>query len=395
MANSHPRKKNTGGRKTPPRKKRNSAHAKILVTGGAGSVGTLLVDLLLDAGYTVKATDRPGAPPPEPRSGLEWVAADLTNPHHIPDLTAKVDAIIHTAAWVDISVPFEKQAPINLEAVKRLYAAAQYHGVKRFIHFSTGSLYAAKAEPLHESDPLHPTSAYELTKLLAEDFLHAQRGDDITTTILRPALIYGPRGKVLVAPIATVPTLLKPVDGWIPQLVGGPRTNLVHALDVARAALHLLEHPQPDGATFNVACDDVISLGQLVGIVLDSAGFRTRGTLPFPKRLIDAVYPLLGYSAPVRYLNAIVGVIWKHIVKKEQLVSALFPRLDVEAMPYLMGNVIFDATALKRTGFTFRFNTFREGWQDTLAWYRNARWLPTDKNATKQVDCRQPQEKAA
>jgi nucleoside-diphosphate-sugar epimerase len=325
------------------------------------------------------ATDRPGCDRPGFDDGVEWIPADLTDPEQIPPLVRGVDSVIHTAAWVDISVPFTEQAPINLYAVQHLYEAACDEGVERFVHFSTGSLYAPKRGPIFEDDPLHPTSAYELTKLLAEDYLQARVSTGPQVTILRPALIYGPRGKVLVAPAATVPPMLKPIDGWIPQLVGGPSTNMVHSLDVARAAVHLLYCSRSDGAIYNVACEDVISLGELAETVLEVGGLTAGPGLPFPKTLVRVLLPLLGYSMPVRLLNQAVGLVWKHIVQKEGLRAELTPRVDVEAMPYLVGDVVFDARKLLDTGFEFRFKTFCEGWRDTVRWYRENRWLPPEK----------------
>jgi nucleoside-diphosphate-sugar epimerase len=361
----------------PPVKKK-SKPKPVLVTGAAGCVGAILVDELLNAGYPVTATDRPGAPTPGPRKGLTWTELDLARFDRFPELVRGVDAVIHTAAWVDITVPYEKQAPINLYAVRRLYEAAAAEGVSRFIHFSTGSLYAAKDGPLTEDDPLRPTSAYELTKLLAEDFLKAQVGQGPPVTILRPALIYGPRGKVLVAPAATLPPLARPFSGWIPGVRGGPRNNLVHALDVARAAVHLLTHPQPDGSVFNVASDDVLSGGQLMDIIMKVGGVELLELrIPFPSPLVAAALPLLSYPAPFELMNRIAGALWERVVERENLQPELAPRVDMEAMAYMTGNVIFDSRALKRTGFRFRFPTFLEGWTETVRWYRANRWLPS------------------
>lgn len=361
-----------------PSAKKKSNPKPVLVTGAGGCVGAILVDELLNAGHPVMATDRPGAPAPGPKKGLTWTELDLTRFDRFPELVRGVDAVIHTAAWVDITVPFEKQAPINLYAVRRLYEAAAAEGISRFIHFSSGSLYAAKEGPLTEDDPLRPTSAYELTKLLAEDFLKAQVGQGPSVTILRPALIYGPRGKVLVAPAATFPPLARAFSGWIPGVRGGPRNNLVHALDVARAATQLLTHPQPDGTVFNVASDDVLSGGQLMDVIMKVGGVELLELrIPFPSPLVAAALPLLGYPAPFELMNRITGALWDRVVERENLEPELAPRVDMEAMAYMTGNVIFDSRRLKRTGFKFRYPTFLEGWTETVRWYRANRWLPS------------------
>lgn len=349
----------------------------VLVTGASGCVGSLLVEELLGAGFAVRATDRPQAQSPEPRNGLTWVDADLTHYHRFPELVRGVEAVIHTAAWVDIAAPFERQAGINLHAVRHLYEAAAEEGASRFVHFSTGSIYASKDGPLDEDDPLRPTSAYELAKLLAEDFLKSRIGRGPAVTILRPALIYGPRGKVLLAAAATFPPLFRPFSGWIPGIEGGPRSNMVHALDVARAAVHVLLNPQPDGATFNVAADEVLAAGQLADVVLKVAGMETLEVrIPFPSALVAAVLPLLGYPTPFALINRVGAALWHRIVEQEGLKPELAPRVDMEAMTYMTGDVVFDNSRLKRTGFAFRYPTFIEGWRDTICWYRQNRWLP-------------------
>jgi nucleoside-diphosphate-sugar epimerase len=356
---------------------------RVLVTGAGGCVGAFIVDELSARGTPVTATDRPGTPAPAERPGLRWVPADLTDPRVAPALCEGVEAVIHTAAWVDIHASFEEQAPINLNAVRYLYEAAAAAGVAYFLHFSTGSLYAPKDGPLTEDDPLQPTSSYERAKLLAEDYLRTRTGPGPLVNMLRPALIYGPRGKVLLAPLATLPTILQPLDRWIPRLRGGPRTNLVHALDVARAAVHLCDHRQPEGATFNVATDEVLSAGELFATALRIAGMAFAPLdVRYPDRLVKAVRPLLTYPRPFDLINRGGRALWRRVTRKAHLADALAPRVDMEANVYLGGDTVFDASRLKATGFTFKFPTFEEGWADTFDWYRRHHWIPDQPAAS-------------
>jgi nucleoside-diphosphate-sugar epimerase len=314
------------------------------------------------------------------------VEADLTDPAAAAALVQGVGGVVHTAAWVDIAVPFERQAPINLHAVRYLYEAAEAASADVFVHFSTGSLYAPKDGPLSEDDPLWPTSPYEEAKLLAEDYLRARHGRGPRKVILRPALIYGPRGKVLVSPLATLPPLLEPLDGWIPRIRGGPRTNLVHARDVARAAVHLMGLALPDGATFNVAADDVLTLGEHLAAVLQAGGRRQmRLEVPYPRAAVAALLPLLRYRAPFDALNRALGLLWSRRASREGLVPELAPRLDREAVVYLTGDTVFDTARLKATGFELRYPTFAQGWAQTVRWYERNRWLPGGRSAPREI----------
>jgi nucleoside-diphosphate-sugar epimerase len=353
-----------------------AARETVLVTGAAGCVGAYLVDELLDHGYRVVATDRPGAPLPPPRADLDWREADLTDPAVAPRLCAGVDAVIHTAAWVDIAAPFAAQAPINLYAVRYLHEAAAAAGASYFLHFSTGSIYAPKAGPITEDDPLLPTSAYERAKLLAEDYLRAQPERPLVN-IVRPTLIYGPRGRVLLAPLATIPTFVGRLDGWIPRMRGGPRFVVVHGHDVARAAVHLLAHRQPHLATFNVTTPEVLTAGELLGTALRTAGLTTAALeLRYPDRLVKAILPLLGFPGPFAAFNTVARTLWKLLAGDEVRPDGLTPRVDMEATAYLGGDTIFDPTRLLATGFTFRYPTFEAGWRQTWDWYRQNHWIP-------------------
>lgn len=360
----------------------------VLVTGASGCVGTFLVEELLDAGHRVIATDRPEATAPAPRANLVWRPADLTDPSGAAALVKGATGVIHTAAVVEVATPFEDQAPINLFAVRYLYDAAKAEGVSHFLHFSTGSLYAPKDGPLNEDDPLIPTSPYERTKLLAEDYLRTRTEGPIIN-IVRPALIYGPRGRVLLAGLATLPALLRRLDGRIPRLTGGPRTNLIHSRDVARAAAYLFQLRSPNGSTFNLAPPEILSAGEILATVLRTAGLaQGRPDMPYPGRLAAALLPLMDYAAPFAVFNFLTGNYWNRLMRAMNLDGGLAPRLDREAAMYLGADAVFDTSRLTSTGFTFRYPTFEAGWSDTFSWYVDNNWVPSPEREPPQTRSR-------
>ncbi len=349
---------------------------KILVTGAAGSVGYMVVQEALAAGYQVVATDR------RPVEGLprevQWIKADLTRRVEAARLVQGVDAVVHTAAWVDVHASFEEQAPINLDAVRYLYDAAEGGGVGIFIHFSTGSLYAPSDAPISEDWPLMPLSGYEQAKVLAEDYLRSKVGAGPVVNMLRPALIYGPRGKVLVNAVATVPVLLSMLGGRVPGLRGGPRTNLVHCLDVARAALFLVGSPQADGEAFNVAAPEVSTIGDYAKVILDAGGVETLPvSIPFPTSVLGVVEPLLEYPELFQAFNRGLSLVWSGIRRRHGLaLDGVEPRLDAEALPYVTHDTVFDGSKLVGLGFEYRYPDFSSGWEDTVRWYVDHGWLP-------------------
>src|SRR5688500_18223877 len=211
----------------------------VLVTGAAGTVGTYVVLEVLKAGHRAIAVDRPGARWELPKSpDIEVREGDLTDLSFVIDAVTGADSIIHTAASIDVAQPYEVLARINLDAVRYLYEAGRAKDVRRFVHFSTASMYQ-KVSPADETTPFDPMTPYEQTKLEAERYLWARPRSGPEVTIVRPTMIYGPRARFLGARLALIPPMLALAFSKLPLLRGTPKCNWAHAEDVARAATFL------------------------------------------------------------------------------------------------------------------------------------------------------------
>lgn len=173
----------------------------ILVTGGAGYVGSVLVKNLLRENYSVRVLDRlmlggesllAFLESPQ----LEVIAGDMRNTTIAEKSLEGIDCVIHLAALV--GDPACRRNPevtrqINVEAVKSLASIAKEKGVKRFIFTSTCSNYGLSdvTKLATEEDPLHPLSLYAETKIESEKYLLTQDSDKFTTTIMRLATVFG------------------------------------------------------------------------------------------------------------------------------------------------------------------------------------------------------------
>lgn len=173
---------------------------KVMVTGGAGYLGSVLVRKLLERGYQVKVVDLLifGQ---KPLNGLqkdiELVVSDIRriNPKELDD----VDAVIHLAGFsTDPTSQYDPRLTdvINHLATEHLAKLARAKGIKRFIYASTCSVYFTLNTPLEpplykEVDTVNPISAYSFTKRCSEQVLWAMSSSDFQPTIFRKGTLYG------------------------------------------------------------------------------------------------------------------------------------------------------------------------------------------------------------
>jgi nucleoside-diphosphate-sugar epimerase len=353
---------------------------KVLVTGAAGCVGKQLVSELLERGFSVIAVDKPGSPLPDPvPEVLDIREIDLAGDSGAFEAAREVDVVVNLAAIVDLSLPLNTLLPVNLDAARNLYEGAAQGGCSLFIHISTGSLYRPSDNPLRETDPLWTPNDYARTKLLSEDYMLSRDPDSgPAVNILRPALIFGPSGRVLFSTLMTVAPIIRRYTGRSVRLRGGPRTNLVHSSDVARAICFLIEHPQSHGEVFNVANDDPQPVGDLLSKALEMAGIRlTRRSLPVSTRLLNCARPFIDRGAVMGFVNRRLTAQWDAIREAEGLAAdGVTPRMDRESLDYASGNFVFDNSKLKALGFQYRYPDYESGWRQAMTWYCEYHWIP-------------------
>jgi UDP-glucose 4-epimerase len=176
---------------------RDGIHNKaVLVTGGAGFVGSHLTKTLLAAGHTVHVVDDLSTGQlhnlPE---GVVFHLADVRNESQLRTVfrSARIDAVVHCAAQTSVGRSMKEPQldyDINVVGTGNLARLAREHGVKRFVFISSGgAIYGETDGQAAEDSPALPMSHYGRNKLEAERVL---RATGISYAILRPANIYGP-----------------------------------------------------------------------------------------------------------------------------------------------------------------------------------------------------------
>lgn len=343
----------------------------ILITGAAGTVGSYAVSLAEAAGFRVIASDVRGRAVPQPVRG-EVRTADLTESLAMPELVKGCDAILHTAALLDVAAPAAMLSAVNTDAVVDLYNAAKDEGVKRFVHLSGARLYeAAGAQPLVETSPLAPRGPYGLSKHGAEVFLRGQV-EGPAWTILRAAPIYGRRGRHFAASLLAVGPILRLTSPVLPRFEGGPLGTMVHAQDVARALLYVLDEERTHGEIYNVSDGDTLSLGERLSATFDAYGLRT-ARVP---SAFNAYIGRLGSERLDRVLDRAAMVGWKGVVARHGLKPGLRPRFDREVLELVHEDLVVSVDKLRAIGWEPRYPRFEAGWSEVLRVYQAERWVP-------------------
>jgi nucleoside-diphosphate-sugar epimerase len=195
----------------------------LAVTGGTGFVGSHLLRLSVDAGWTVRALTRT---PRLAESGICWVEGALDRPDSLAELCEKADAAIHIAGLISgAKAAFQR---VNVEGTGALLEAARQAGVRRFVHVS--SLAAREPE----------LSAYGASKAASETLV---RGSALNWTIVRPPAVYGPGDR------ETLELFRMAKRGFVALPPKG-RFSVVHVEDLCRLLLVLPERPETIGQLY-------------------------------------------------------------------------------------------------------------------------------------------------
>lgn len=256
----------------------------ILVTGGAGFIGSHIADACIGRGWRVSVIDDLST---GDRHNLNPKAAfheaDLRDPATM-QIVARLrpDVIVHEAAQVDLRksvVDPGGDAEINVVASVRLLDAAVKSSVKRFVFASSGG--AAYGEPLFtpqtEEHPLNPVSPYGCAKVSVEYYMNAFRQVyGLQTVALRYANVYGPRQSALgeAGVIAIFADRMKRGEEVTINGDGEQTRDFVHVSDVVDANMAAIERADAAGA-FNVGTGIETSVNEIHRLVASALGVKT------------------------------------------------------------------------------------------------------------------------
>jgi len=264
---------------------------RILVTGGAGYLGSSLVPILIERGHNVRVFDRFcfGEEPLRhvvSSQQCEVVHGDVRRLDAHPGLLDGIETIIHLAGLANdpsCDLDPEMAFDVNVEGTRHLVCAAIRTGGRRFVLASSCSVYGKGVFDLvDEQSPPNPVSVYAETKRAAEEVLAALCGDAFEMVVARPATLFGwsPRMRFDLAINQMAATAVR--QGRITVRGGGAQWRpFIHVCDAARAFALLVEAPSDTvcGQIFNIGCDAgnfvIRDLAEHVGGILGNVPVET------------------------------------------------------------------------------------------------------------------------
>jgi UDP-glucose 4-epimerase len=279
---------------------------RAIVTGGAGFIGSHVVDALLERGDEVHVLDDLSTGTRERvADGARLHVADIRAPDEVFD-AVRPDAVLHLAAQVDVRVSVERpdhDADVNVLGTLRVLEAARRHGAKIVFSSTGGAIYGECDGPAAETAERRPLAPYGTSKLCAEEYLATwNRLHGTSHVSLRLANVYGPRqephGEAGV--VAIFMGLLN--EGGTPKVYGDGRQtrDYVYVLDVVRAMLAALGRDA--GGVFNIGTGLETSVLGLYEAVRQVTGSEREAELA-PARLGELQRSVLDISLAGRELG--------------------------------------------------------------------------------------------
>jgi nucleoside-diphosphate-sugar epimerase len=251
---------------------------QILITGGAGYIGSVLTKQLLTEGHKVRCLDRfffgtESLADVASHPNLELIRDDIR--WFDPGILRNVDVVMDLAAISnDPSGELEPSKTLDINYLGRIRVArlSKEYGVRRYILASTCSIYGFQESILDESSPVNPLTTYSKANRKAEQDVLPLTSSQFCVTVLRFATVYGysPRMRFDLAVNAMVLGLAK--SAQIPVMKDGMQWRpFIHVKDAALAYTCIMNHPEDklNGEIFNVGSDEqnyqILPLAEMIG----------------------------------------------------------------------------------------------------------------------------------
>lgn len=296
-------------------------YSKALVTGGAGFIGSHLVDRLLDDRFEVTVLDNVSTGHMEnlvhygDRKDFHFVKGDVRDFELVKKTVTNVDVVFHEAALISVTRSVENPVltnDVNVTGTLNLLKACSDAGVKRFIHASSSSVYGEiETLPKREDLTTQPISPYAVSKLAAENYVKVfYEVYGLETVCLRYFNVYGPRQTY--GPYSGVITIFinRLMNNKPPIIYGdGAQTrDFTNIQDVVEANVLAMKNKSATSEVFNIATGEPTTINHLATLlvqIMDKTNLKPVYQNPRPGDIrqsyadISKVRKTLGYEPKV------------------------------------------------------------------------------------------------
>lgn len=305
----------------------------VVVTGGAGFIGSTLAHLLLDQGFNVLLFDNLASGERGERNlrrlserGAAVCRGDIRNSQALAQAFAGAEAVVHLAAIASVAVSVadpELCWAINAQGTRNVLEQARLAGVKRVIFASTAAVYGMEPRlPSAETDPLAPASPYADAKIDGENACRAAaEAGELETVVFRFFNVYGPGQDPTSSYSGVITRWVEALRSGNPVLVygdGSQTRDFVHVADIAAAIVLALKAERAPVGAINIGQGVATSLNELLHHLARACGVEPAAQyLPFregdvlhSRADISRARELLGFAPSVGLaegLKSLVG----------------------------------------------------------------------------------------
>ena len=296
----------------------NEKDKNVLVTGGAGFIGSHLVEALVEKGYFVRVLDNLGRgnvkyiQPLIDKGKIEFIDGDVRYSDAVDKSMKDIDYVFHEAAvCINRSLVYPKESiDINLNGSHNVFKAALDNDVKKVIFASSASVYGEpQILPMSEDHPLNPITPYCVSKIASEYLLKFFARQGLKYFVLRYFNIYGLRQNIDAYYTSVIILFVKRLLNNRPPLIDGDGSqsmDFVNVKDVVRANLLAMESDVVNEVV-NVGSGKSTSIAELAQVLIKSVGadvkpiFNPRESVLVTHRRADVTKAkkLLGFEAMV------------------------------------------------------------------------------------------------
>ncbi len=308
----------------------------LLITGGAGFIGSALAKIALGRGWNVRVLDHlstglQSTAQELEKMGVNVFLGDIRNDSLLDSAMDGCDAVVHLAAQVSVPLSVsnpEETMSINVDGTSKVIAACLKNSVKRMVMASSAAVYGeAESLPLKEEDAGQVLSPYAESKWINESQILEARKNGLHATALRFFNVYGVGQRPDGAYAAVIPKFADMMaQGIAPRLNGdGLHTrDFVHVQDVCSAICSLIEGEwkAEQFHVYNVATQTKITLLDLISTINQALGSSTKDYQPItathgPERVGDIQHSMADITRIQTVLN------WQPIVSFQDGIEGL------------------------------------------------------------------------